>query len=202
MHALRTLAVLAGVTVVAVSAAARSVPSAGAAPSATIHATFRTYANNVRVRPPLVGPWQLGVARLHGSVTLTSNGIDGSFVVTNDPLYSRYAPHSLRARAVGYTYFQAAHATYTKLTLTVEVTSSSTPTRECAPGARGVLTLYESAKKLSNGERSDYVTLHWPAGAHCPSHEQGWTNEDGGARTRPASGGPPDGGQWAIVRIT
>jgi hypothetical protein len=177
-------------------------PSAGAAPSATINATFRTYANNVRVRPPLVGRWQLGTARLHGSVTLTSTSIDGTFSVVNDPLYSRYAPHSIRAKAIGYQFYQAAHDAYTKLTLNVEVTASSTATGDCAIGARGILTLYESAQKLSNGERSDYVTLHWPRAAHCLAHEQGWTNEDGGARTSPTYGGPPHGGQWAIVRIS
>jgi hypothetical protein len=103
---------------------------------------------------------------------------------------------------IGYSYYQAVHAAYTELTLNVEITASSTPDGDCPVGARGVLTLYDSAQKLSNGERSDYVTIHWPRAARCLAHEQGWTNEDGGARTRPSRGGPPDGGQWAIVSVT
>jgi hypothetical protein len=172
-----------------------------AGPSATIHFSFQGYANNVRVRAPLVGPWQLGVARIHGSGVLGGGDLTGSFVDTDDPLYSRYQPRWLRAKVVGYRYFQAAHGEFTKLTLTVMITRSSHPTDECAPGLTGRLVLYDARAKLSNGEVADYVTLGSWSGK-CNTHVHGWTNEDGGARTSPSFGGPPNGGQWAVVRAT
>ena len=45
---------------------------------------------------PLVGAWQLGVARQHGSGV----GASGSIVGTNDPLLSRYRDTFLRAQVV------------------------------------------------------------------------------------------------------
>jgi hypothetical protein len=172
---------------------------AGATHESTISFSYRTYANNVRVRAPLVGNWQLGVARQHGSGAFTSSSLAGAIVGTNDPLLARYPATFLRAQVVGYRFFQAAHGAYTKLTLTIEVTRSSEP--NCDPGTRGTLVLYDSDQKLANGETSDYVTVRWPARS-CLGYVQGWTNEDGGERTRPAYGGAPHGGQWAIVEIS
>jgi hypothetical protein len=94
-----------------VAALTISVP-AGAGPTATVRFSFTTYANNVKVVAPLVGPWQLGTARLRGSGALGGGAL------------------------------------------------------------RGTITFV-----------------------------QGWTNEDGGPRTSPSRGGPPDGGQWGVVRI-
>ena len=168
---------------------------AGAKRESTITFSYSTYANNVRVRAPLVGKWQLGVARQRGSGV----GASGSIVGTNDPLLTRYNETFLRAQVVGYKYFQAAHAAWTKLTLTIEVTRSSEP--NCEAGTRGTLVLYDSDAKLENGEPSDYVTVRWPA-HRCLGYVQGWTNEDGGERTSPGYGGPPRGGQWAVVRIS
>jgi hypothetical protein len=167
---------------------------AGARRDSTITFSYQTYANNVRVVAPLVGRWQLGVARQHGSGVAAS----GSIVGTNDPLFSRYPNTFLRAQVVAYSFFGAAHDAYKKLTLTIQVTSSSEP--NCDAGTRGTLILYDSAQALDNGERSDYVIVHWPA-HRCLGYVQGWTNEDGGARTSPHFGGPPNGGQWAVVRI-
>ncbi len=117
-------------------------------------------------------------------------------------MLSRYQPASLRAQVIGYSWSQGAHNAWTKVTLTVEVTSATNGGPRCVPGVRGVVTLYDSAAKLSNGQRSDYVTMGRWTGARCPTFVQGWTNEDGGPRTSPARGGPPSGGQWAVVRIT
>jgi hypothetical protein len=167
--------------------------------SFTIRFSFRAYANNVRVVPPLVGPYQLGFARIHGSGTLGSGSFQSAIDDSNQPHDSRYAPSSMHAQVIGYSYHQAAHATSTKLVLTIQITRTNGP--RCEAGDRGTLTLYKSAKKLSNGQRSDYVTIgRW--GGRCPEFEQGWTNHDGGARTRPHYGGPPHGGQWAIVKIS
>ena len=54
----------------------------------------------------------------------------------------------------------------------------------------------------SNGKPSDYVVMGKWTASRCPTFVQGWTNADGGARTSPTFGGPPNGGQWAVVRIT
>ena len=175
------LAIGAGLLVVAAPAGSRQ--------AATITFSFQTYANNVKVVAPLVGPWQLGTARLHGSGTLAAGDLRGTIVDFTDPLYSRYKPASMRAQVLGYSWYQAPHGAYTKLTLTVEITSASGGGPNCVPGTRGLVTLYDSAAKLSNGQRSDYVVMgHWTA-AHCPTFVQGWTNEDGGPRTSPARGG-------------
>ncbi len=166
----------------------------------TISFSFRGYANNVRVEPPLVARFQLGTARIHGTGTLAPGGHFVSGVVDiTDPLDARYPTSTMRAEVTGYRYFQAAHATSTKLTLNIEITSTNAA--HCEQGDSGILTLYESGTKLSNGERSDYITMgHW--GGKCPTFVQGWTNEDGGLRTSPHYGGPPHGGQWAIVSIS
>jgi hypothetical protein len=175
---------------------------AGSTQAATITFSFQTYANNVKVVAPLVGPWQLGTARLHGSGRLGGGDLRGSIVDFTDPLYSRYPSASMRAKVIGYSFVGGAHGSYTKLTLTVEITSATNGGPRCEPGVRGVVTLYDSAAKLSNGERSDYVVMGQWTAARCPTFVQGWTNEDGGRRTSPARGGPPDGGQWAVVRIS
>ena len=173
---------------------------AGGRQVATIHFSFRGYANNVKVVAPLVGPWQLGVARIHGSGTLVQNHLHGEVGVSLDPLSSRYKPASMRARVIGY-YFQGAHGVYTQLTLTVEITGGNGGGPKCKPGTRGVISLYDSAAKLSNGEPFDYITIgHWAG--RCPALVQGWTNKDGGPRTEPARGGLPDGGQWAVVSVS
>lgn len=170
---------------------------------AAIHFSFHGYANNVKVVSPLVGPWQLGVAETRGSGTLGS-GTDfhGHIATNNDPKYARYPPASLRAKVIGYHFFQAAHNVFRKLTMTLEVTSATNGGVHCVPGVTGILTLLDSKKKLDNGQPEDYIlTNHW-AHAACPGFVQGWTNADGGARTHPHYGGPPDGGQWAIVHIS
>jgi hypothetical protein len=166
--------------------------------SSTIRFNFRGYANNVKVVRPLVGRWQLGTARIHGSGTLSSSSLQGEIVVSNHPRYSRYPPSSMHAQVVGYSYYQAAHATSTTLHLTIEITR--TDAARCEAGDRGILTLHESGQRLSNGQRSDYIVMgHW--GGRCPGFIQGWTNDDGGPRTSPHYGGPPHGGQWATVTI-
>jgi hypothetical protein len=197
---------LLGVALLVGAAFLAGVGPAEGSKQATIHFTFTGYANNVRVRPPLVGAFQLGVSKIHGSGTLGPGTVLGSYVDTDDPLYSRYPFSWLRAKIVGYSFYQAPHAKFTKITATVEITSSSRPKLECEPGMRATLTVYDSNDELSNGKPSDYVTVgRWKGGqtegAKC-GHVHGWTNEDGGGRTSPSYGGPPDGGQRAIVKVT
>jgi hypothetical protein len=190
------LAILLGVcTLVFVAAAG----GRGARTAGTASFSFQGYANNVRVVAPLVGKWQLGKARIHGSGVL-GTGAQGAVIGANAPLY--YPRSALRAEVIAYSYVQGAHNAYRKLKLTIQITSVSGTNAECVPGTRGTMTLYDSAKKLSNGQPSDYIVMgHWTA-SHCPGFVQGWTNEDGGPRTSPAHGGPPHGGQWAIVKIS
>jgi hypothetical protein len=174
---------------------------AGAGQTSTIRFSFEGYANNVKVVAPLVGPWQLGTARIRGVGTIGGGVLRGTIVDDTDPLYSRYPPASLRAHVIGYHYVGGAHGAFKKLTLTVEIDDATNGGRHCDPGVRGVITVYDSKARLSNGEPSDYVVMgHWTA-ARCPTFVQGWTNEDGGPRTSPARGGPPNGGQWAVANI-
>jgi hypothetical protein len=190
------LAVLLGVCTLAFVATAGGRDARSAS---TITFSFQAYANNVRVVAPLVGKWQLGKARIHGSGVLGS-GAQGTVNGNNTPIY--YPPSAMSADVIAYHYVGAAHDAYRKLTLTIEITSASGTNAECVPGTRGTMTLYDSKQKLSNGQPSDYVVMgHWTA-SHCPGFVQGWTNEDGGARTSPHYGGPPHGGQWAVVRIS
>jgi hypothetical protein len=164
--------------------------------SANISYSFQGYANNVKVLPPLVGRWQLAVVHIHGSGNVGSNAY----------FQSRIQPHTesipaaaITARITGYSYYQAAHDTYRKLEFTVQVTFSREP-RGCAVGATGKLTIYDTDSRISNGERGDYIILgDW--GGRCPAFTEGFSNLDGGARTKPSHGGPPDGGQWAVVHI-
>ena len=186
------LGIVAGLLVVAAPAGGRQ--------AATVQFSFQTYANNVKVVAPLVGRWQLGTARLHGSGTLGSD-VQGTIVDFTGPLYSRYAPASMRAQVIGYHYVRSTHGAFTKLTLTVEITSATNGGPRCEPGVRGTVTLFDSKAPRPNGQPNDTVTIgHWTA-SRCPTFVQGWTNDDGGPRTSPARGGPPHGGQWAVVRI-
>ena len=200
----RTVALVA-VGLAAFPAAAGS--SAGRIPGSAraagdLRFSFRTYANNVRVVKPLVGPWQLGVARLRGSGRIgAGSDFGGTAAGQTQPKFSRYPAASLHARVVGYHLAAGAHDAFRKLTLTVEITAASNGGETCDPGVRGTITLYDSKAKLDNGQPSDYVVMgHWTA-SRCPTFVQGWTNADGGERTSPQFGGPPDGGQWAVVRI-
>lgn len=171
--------------------------------SPTIHASFQGHANDVKVVPPLVGPYQLGVSRFRGNITITPQGggastITGTITDSNQPRFPQYPANSMTAQVIGYTYHKAPHGAYTKLTLTIQILDTNGA--RCATGDQGTLTLLQSAHKLSNGQRSDAIGMAW--GGRCPQFEQGWINANGGAKTSPSFGGPPNGGQWAIVKIS
>jgi hypothetical protein len=163
--------------------------------------SLQGYSNNVKVRPPLIAAYQLGKVFIHGSGGISSDGsLSGQIVVRTVPLTESIPARSLVLKTVGYSFYKAAHGAYSKLDLSVEITSSRAP-GECAPGTRGILTLYDSQQALSNGQRSDYITLtHWSG--HCATFVMGFTNEDAGDRTSPRYGGPPHGGQWAVVHVS
>lgn len=128
-------------------------PASGKTAS-TITFSFSTYANNVRVVAPLVGRWQLGTALLRGSGTLGS-GVDGTIVGFGDPLYPKYGNVSMRAEVIGYHYVGGAHGAFDKLTLNIQIVSATNGGPRCDPGVRGILTLYDSDAKISNGETAD-----------------------------------------------
>jgi hypothetical protein len=170
---------------------------------ATIRASFQGYANDVQVVAPLVGPYQLGISHFNGNITITprsggGTSITGMISDSNQPLLSRYPANSMTAQVTGYTYYKAPHGTYTKLTLAIQILDTNGA--RCATGDQGTLTLLQSAHKLSNGQRSDAIAMAW--GSRCPQFVQGWINANGGAKTSPSFGGPPNGGQWAVVKIT
>ena len=97
---------------------------AGSTRPLTIAFSFHGYANNVKVVAPLVGPYQLGVARIRGSGTL-GGGVSGTVIDIGTPLYPRYKPASMRAEVIGYHYVGGAHGAFTKLTLNIEIVSAA-----------------------------------------------------------------------------
>lgn len=176
--------------------------SAGAGGSGTTDFSFRGYANNVRVVPPLVGDFQLGKATIRGSGTLGSgSALHGTVRADTEPRRARYEPASLRARVIGYRFSSTAHGVTRRVELIVEVVSARNGGPACEAGVRGTIEIVDSAARLDNGQRRDRIVMGDWDGDRCPTFVQGWTNADGGARTQPRHGGPPDGGQWAIVRV-
>jgi hypothetical protein len=185
-------------------ASALLLPASAASTQSAYRFSFSAYANNVKVVKPLVGKWQLGVAEIRGSGTAGDTVTVGTFLDEDDPMLPQYEARWLRAKAVTWASKQQilAHGkgTITTLTVIVEITSSSHPNDECAPGLTGKLTLVDSTAKIANGENGDTVLLGSWSGK-CNTHVHGWTNQDGGARTSPRYGGP-GGGQWAVVKVT
>ena len=140
--------------------------------------SFKAYANDVRVVPPLVGDWQLGKSRISGSGV----GFDGSLRDTWEPHKARYQPAQMRSHVTGYHYRQAAHGVSETLVLNIVIDSTDSP--GCAAGDTGKLKLVDSTQKLSNGESADRVSMSWK-NDRCPGWVQGWSNEDGGRKTSP-----------------
>ena len=185
---MRPTLVLAACAVALIAGAA----SAGNAPTWS----YRSYANDVAVTPPLVGAFQLGRSHSHGSGVGASGTVGTTFTPKNQARYG--GPYSFTASVNGYRYSRPAHSSTDKLELDVTITSTNAP--RCAVGDTGTLTLIDSPSKLSNGERADRASYAWD-NKRCPGFVQGWSNEDGGAKTSPHYGGPPHGGQWAVVRV-
>ncbi len=169
--------------------------------------SFQGYADNIRVVSPLVGVWQLGIARIHGSGRIaTANGSlvgnPGSFTVSFNPLLAKYLPGSLTAKVIGYLGHTApaGQTMDNYLDLKVQVTQSTYASRgQCPIGSIGHLILEGTNAVLSNGKPAGYITLgSWSASC---SFVMGFFNTDGGARTNPPFGGPPNGGEWAVVSV-
>jgi len=158
--------------------------------------SYRGYANDVRVAPPLVGAFQLGTSHSHGSGVGLSGTAGTHFTPKNQARYG--GPYSFTASVNGYHYRATAHNVTKTLVLDVTITTTNGP--RCSVGDTGTLTLIDSSRKLSNGERADKAGYAWDNG-RCPGFVQGWDNSDGGDKTSPHYGGPPHGGQWAIVSI-
>lgn len=168
-------------------------------PAGPIPFRFATYANNVRVLPPLVAEWQLGVSRLSGTGVISNGTVTGTFTDTDDIRGGRRpGRRSLSGKIIGGTYTENGNTR--RLTLTVEITSTSHPSEECAVGLRGTLDLQDSDDRLPNGKPNDWVGLGSWTGK-CNTHIHGWNNSDPGPRTEPPTGGFPNGGQWADVSI-
>jgi len=179
-------------------------------PNAKIHFSFRTYANNVRVVPPLVGRFQLGTAISYGSGVLNPDGsvVSGGVIRTVNRNTNPRITSSIWARVLsGRRSFGAG---FVVLRLVVEVTGSSSP-QNCVVGTRGSIVLVDDDRPIANGQTGDSVRATYPrsggftrapdGGASCRGYVQGWNNTAGGRRTSPARGGP-GGGQRAIVAIS
>jgi von Willebrand factor type A domain-containing protein len=179
-------------------------------PNARIHFSFRTYANNVRVVPPLVGRFQLGTAINYGSGVLNPDGsvASGGVIRTVNRNTSPRITSSIWARVLsGRRSFGSG---FVVLRLVVEVTGSNSP-QNCVVGTRGSIVLVDDDRPIDNGQTGDSARAAYPraggfrrapdGGASCRGYVQGWNNTDGGPRTSPARGGP-GGGQWAVVAIS
>ncbi len=179
-------------------------------PNAKIHFSFRTYANNVRVVPPLVGRFQLGTAISYGSGVLNPDGsvASGGVIRTVNRNTNPRITSSIWARVLsGRRSFGSG---FVSLRLVVEVTGSNSP-QNCVVGTRGSIVLVDDDRPIGNGQTGDSVRSAYPrsggftrapdGGASCRSYVQGWNNTDGGRRTSPARGGP-GGGQSAVVAIS
>ena len=178
--------------------------------NAKIHFSFKTYANNVRVVPPLVGRFQLGTATLRGSGVLNPDGSVASGGVIRDIDRNTSPPttYSIWVRVLSGKRSFSGDAVI--LRLVVEVTAANHPD-SCVVATRGLIVLVDDDSRISNGQNADSVRSVYPqaggfrkapdGGASCRTHVHGWNNTDGGRRTSPARGGP-GGGQWAIVEIS
>lgn len=176
--------------------------------------SFSTYANNVRVGPPLVGRFQLGYSQIRGSGALDGTGkvISGGTVRDvhwpNAATYPRpKSQYAIWVRVLAGT--RLVIGPYTKLELLVAVTATGHP-ESCRVGTRGVLIVTDDDRKLTNGQTRDSVVIHFPraggpmtapdGGASCRTHNEGYDNHDN-PNTQPPFGGPPDGGAWAIATV-
>jgi hypothetical protein len=164
-----------------------------------------TYANDVRVAPPLVAWHQLCLSKLEGDGELSADGssITGTFTQSvkcpSRPGGPRNKDVSIKHRIINgrLTVTRTSEGLVRRLVGEIRVTSAERPDL-CPVRAVGVLTLRDDPRRLDNGETSDFASTRWPEGVRCP--EQGWDNRDAPA-AQPPRGGPPDGGHWAIVRI-
>ena len=150
---------------------------------------FAGYANDTRVAPPLVGSFQLGVARIHGTADLSAR-TSGSFTITFNARHGAGA--GLTGAIIG------GVVAGTKVTMRFRVVQAHP---RCAAGTVATLTAVSSSTRLSNGQSADSVILSgWPRLPNCATFVMGWTNQDEQATT-PTSGGP-GGGEWASVTVT
>lgn len=169
---------------------------------------FRGYANSVRVVPPLIGEWQLGRVTYEGSGTLdlVTDRATGSLVDRDD---GRRGIHRITERMVRVFSVQR-RTEYVRMSIRVQVTRSN-HLRSCPLRTYGTLTIYDHQGLLPNGQDRDSIAIAHPrsggptkapdGGRACRTHIHGFNNTDGGERTSPSQGGPPNGGQWAIVTI-
>lgn len=174
-----------------------------------IEFSFRGYANNVRVVPPLIGEFQLGRSNYRGSGTadLATGLITGSLVDDDDLKRSTYRITEAFERVISV----RRRTDHVRVVLRVRVARTS-HSRSCPVRTRGTLEIIDHEGRLENGQLRDSIAVAHPrsggprkardGGAACRTHVHGFNNTDGGARTDPAEGGPPAGGQWAIVTVS
>ena len=157
--------------------------------------SFRSYANNVRVVPPLVGQWQLGTVNLSGSGEFRNGKFTGNVTCNDSP------QGTIRLRITDGRYWEDGDVR--RLNLAVVITSSTHTARQgCGVGLTGLLQLGDSDGQLPNRQTKDWIGLgRWsgPCG-----HDHGFNNADPPAGTLPPHQ-PPRGGSgggiWANVKI-
>ena len=111
---------------------------------------------------------------------------------------SPYPPNSMQASVIGYSYPEAAHGAFTRLVLTIQILRPTARGAHPETRARS-----RSTSRRSRSPTTDARTHKDGLGERqAPQYVQGWDNADGGRRESPPFGGPPNGGRWAIVKIS
>jgi hypothetical protein len=173
--------------------------------------TLSGYSNPQRPFPGYVGPFQLGPVRISGSGEIReSDGavLSGGLINHTDNLrMDQYPNHVTTWQVVRGLGVQRAGAR-TVVRLQVRVVSSNYP-NICPVGTLGVLTLIDDKTRMGNGQTSDSIGTEMPnppslapdRGAACRTHNHGMSNTTVDW-TDPPAGGPPAGGNWAVVNLT
>lgn len=173
--------------------------------------TLSGYGNPQRPFPGYVGPFQLGPVRISGSGEIReSDGavLSGGLINHTDDLrMDQYPNHVTTWQVVRGLGVQRAGAR-TVVRLQVRVVTSNYP-NICPVGTLGVLTLIDDKTRLGNGQTSDSIGTEMPnppslapdQGAACRTHNHGMSNTTVDW-TDPPAGGPPSGGNWAVVNLT
>jgi PAN domain-containing protein len=172
--------------------------------------SFSGYGNPQRPFPGYVGEFQFGPVSISGSGEIReADGavLSGGLINHTDNLRdNRYPNHTTTWQVVRSLGVQRA-GVRTVVQLQVRVVSSNYPDI-CPVGTLGVLTLIDDKTRLANGQTSDGIATEMPnppsiapdQGAACRSHNHGMNNTTVNW-TDPPVGGPPSGGNWAVVNL-
>ncbi|MEZ5727106.1 MAG: PAN domain-containing protein [Burkholderiaceae bacterium] len=190
----------------------RTPPPGPAQAIKTFSFDFSAYGNPQRPFPGYQGPWQLGPVTVRGAgVVRASDGAlvgGGQVSISVDtPRGGQYTRHRVTAQVLRMTRIQNIGGGV-EADLQVRVTSSRYG-QICPVGTLGVVTLIANKARLPNGQTSDGLRTQFPSPfsrapdgqAACRTHVHGFNNVDV-PYTDPPRGGPPSGGNRAVVNLS